>query len=261
MAYALITGGSKGIGKAMAENLAEKGYNLILVARNNEELLEVKKEFENKFMIKIDVLSIDLANYDASKQLYDWCISENFDIEIVINNAGYAVWGFFEKLTLNAQLEMMKLNMATLTSICHLFIPMLKTKKQAYILNIGSTAAYQSVPSLAVYAASKSFVVSFSRSLAFELSKTNISVSCYCPGPTKSNFTARAGMEAMQKVADKFNMDTKKVADLGIEAMFSKKIEFIPSFINQISAFATKFLPKKLVESIAANLYFKNLPK
>lgn len=261
MSFALITGGSKGIGKAMAKNLASKKYDLILVARNEAELEAAKTEIESAYLVKVLCLPLDLASDQAPKQLFDWCMSQNLNISILINNAGYGSWGFFENLPLEAQLTMMKLNMATLTSLCHLFIPILKKQSKAYILNIGSTAAYQSVPSMATYSASKSFVVVFTRALAFELAKTNISVTCYSPGATESNFTSRAGMQAMQKVADKFNMDTQVVADMGIKAMFSKKAEFVPGFVNQISVFATYILPKKLIETLAANLYFKNLPK
>jgi short-subunit dehydrogenase len=135
----------------------------------------------------------------------------------------------------------------------------LKQKKQAYILNIGSTAAYQAVPSMAAYSGSKSYVVLFTRALRYELKKTNVSVTCFSPGATASNFTQRAGMQAMQKIADKFNMDTQLVADLGIKAMFAKKAEYIPGILNKISVLATYWLPKSLIETFAANLYLKNL--
>lgn len=257
--FALITGGSKGIGKEMALVLAEKGYNILLVARNEAELAAAQKEIQEKFNVKVAFLAADLSQLGASKQIFDWVQKESFDVSVLINNAGYGLWGFFDKMTLESQQNMMVLNMNALVELTYLFLPVLKTKPQAYILNVASTAAYQAVPALGVYAATKAFVLSFSRALSFEMKKSTISVTCLSPGTTSTNFTNRAGMQAMQALADKFTMPADVVAKFGIKAMFAKKTEVVPGFVNIATVWATNFIPKSLIEGIAANLYYKHL--
>lgn len=259
MSYALITGGSKGIGKEIGYLLAAKGYNLLLVARSETELLQTKLEIETKFSVKVDVLSVDLSILAAPKQVLDWCNNNKYDLSILINNAGYGIWGLFEKSTLVEQLNMIQLNVNSLVELTYLFLPILKNVPKAYIMNVASTAAYQAVPSLAAYAATKSFVVLFTRAIRFELKNTAVSVTCLSPGATATNFTNRAGMQAMQAVADKFNMNADIVAKIAVEGMFANKAEIIPGFVNWISTMGTYFLPKSIIEGIAANLYFKHL--
>jgi short-subunit dehydrogenase len=131
----------------------------------------------------------------------------------------------------------------------------LRKQKQAFILNVSSTAAYQAVPTLALYAASKAFVLSFSRALRYELKDTNISVSCLCPGPTDTGFAHRAGMDALAELAAKFNMPADEVARIGLKGMFRKKVEIIPGFLNKVSSFGARHLSKAMIERITAGLY------
>lgn len=260
--YALITGGSKGIGKEMALILAEKGYNILLVARNEAELNGTKEEIKSKYQVQVLCLALDLSLANSPKQIFDWVKNENISFSILINNAGYGLWGYFDQISLQNQQSMMLLNMNSLVELTYLFLPILKTKPQAYILNVASTASYQAVPGLGVYSATKAFVLSFSRALQFELKKTAVSVTCLSPGATSTNFTNRAGMSKsadLQATADKFSMPADVVAQFGIDAMFAKKNEVIPGFVNKLTVFATYFLPKRIIETIAANLYLKNI--
>ncbi len=260
--YALITGSSKGIGKDMALELAKNGYDILLIARNEEELKSTQAEIVSKYKIKVHFLAIDLSTSDAPKAIYEWVSKNDYSISILINNAGYGLWGKFENLTFESQQNMMLLNMNSLVTLTYLFLPMLKNQPNTYILNVASTAAYQAVPALGVYAATKAFVLSFTRSLRFELKNTNVSVTCLSPGATTTNFTNRSGMkssDAMQAVADKFSMPSDVVAKFGIDSMFSKKAEVVPGLTNKIGVWATYFLPKSIIESIAGNLYIKNL--
>lgn len=260
--YALITGGSKGIGKEMAFYLAEKGYNILLIARNEAELLGAKEEIKSKFHVNVAFWALDLSLPDSPKQILHWVEKENFSVSILINNAGYGLWGYFDQISFENQQSMMLLNMNALVELTYLFLPSLKTKPQSYILNIASTASYQAVPGLGVYSATKAFVLSFSRALRFELKKTSVSVTCLSPGATTTNFTNRAGMSKsadLQATADKFSMPADVVAKFGIDAMFAKKNEVVPGFVNIITVWSTYFLPKSMIESIAANLYLKNL--
>ena len=181
--YALITGASKGIGKSIAYQLAKQGYPLLLVARSEAELKALSDDLQIQYGIEALFLSIDLSTNGASQKVTDWIKTNNYPVGVLVNNAGYGVWGNFSQSSLTDQLGMMQLNMNVVVELSHLLIPLLSQEKQAYILNISSTAAYQAVPTLAVYSATKAFVLSFTRALRFELAKTSISVSCFSPGP------------------------------------------------------------------------------
>lgn len=260
--YAIVTGGSKGIGKEMALELAKKGYDILLIARNESELNITKEELKSKFNINVSCLALDMSQPNAPKQIFDWVSNQNISVSVLVNNAGYGLWGYFDQISIENQQSMMLLNINALVETTYLFLPILKTNPKAYILNVASTASYQAVPGLSVYAATKAFVLSFSRALRYELKNTSVSVTCLCPGATTTNFTNRAGMSKsvdLQATADKFSMPADVVAKFGINALFANKNEVIPGFVNKIQVFATYFLPKIIIETIAANLYLKNI--
>jgi len=256
MAYALITGGSKGIGKAIAHNLATKKINLLLIARSENLLSEIADDLPKKYGIEVKYLCVDLANENAAEIIFDWVIKNNIQINILINNAGYGLSGNFEKYTAQAHVEMMNVNMTALVKLTSLFLPMLRRQDNSYILNVASSAAYQAVPYLSTYAASKSFVLSFSRALRHELRKTSISVTCISPGGTDTDFANRAdiGKKAI-KAGEKLNMTATKVASIAVDSMFNKKREVITGFVNKLGSFLVWLSPKKLSENFAAKLY------
>lgn len=239
----------------MALLLAQKGYNLLMVSRSESDLIALSNQIKADYNVKADYLAIDLSNAGAALQLFDWVKSLKSPVSILINNAGYGVWGNFGELNIAGQTSMMQVNMNAVTELSSHFIPLLKLQQQAFILNVSSTAAYQAVPTLAVYAATKAFVLSFSRALRYELKNTPISVSCLCPGPTDTNFAHHAGMDALADLAAKFNMTADEVAAIGIKGMFNKKAEIIPGFLNKLSATAAAISPKSLIEKITAGLY------
>jgi len=254
-AYALITGASKGIGKSIAYQLAKQGYPLLLVARSGEELKTLSDDLHAKYGTITPIFPIDLSIKEASLKVVDWIKMNNYPVGILVNNAGYGVWGDFSHSPLSDQLGMMQLNMNAVVELSHLLMPILSQEKQAYILNICSTAAYQAVPTLAIYSATKAFILSFTRALRFELAKTSISVTCFSPGPVDTGFAARAGLSALNKMAEKFNMQPDKVAKMAVKAMFGKKSEVIPGFTNIISVYANRILPKAFIEKTAAGIY------
>ena len=256
MEYALITGASKGIGKAIAYELAGRKINILLVARSEVLLKELAQDIKTRFGVQADYFAIDLSAPDAARHVKQQCIDKNYSINILVNNAGYGLWGRFDNLTLEEQNNMLRLNMNTLVNLCYELLPLLKTAKKAYILNVSSTAAYQAVPTLSLYAASKAFVLSFSRGLKIELKNTPVSVSCLSPGPTTSDFVNRARMgTAIQKKAEQFSMTAEKVAKIAVNGMFSGKAEIIPGISNILTAKITNFIPKWIPEKIAENLY------
>ena len=260
MPYAIITGASKGIGKDIAEELARRKYNLVLVARSESLLMQQSEELARKYSVDVMYKSIDLSEPNSSATVKAFISEHDLDISILVNNSGYGLWGRFEKLSLKDQLNMLRLNNESLISLTYAFLPQLQRQKQSYILNVASTTAYQAVPFMSVYAASKSFVVSFSRGLTAELKKSNVSVTCLSPGATTTGFMDRAGMDSEKiiKASEKVSMSSSDVAVQAVNALFGKKTEFIPGFINKLAAFATNVIPKSIIENIASGIYHKD---
>ena len=255
MAFALITGGSGGIGFYLARELASRKHDIILVARSSEQLSQRCDELSKAFNIRAEFLSLDLSTPNAHLTLKSWLNQNSFSIDILINNAGYGIWNPVEKTKLDELTNMMQLNMNTLVNLCYTLLPDLKTHKKSFILNVASTAAYQAVPTLTTYAATKAFVVLFTRGLRLELKKSTVSVSCLSPGATSTGFVDRAGMESMKERAEKFSMKPEAVAKIGIAGMLKGKSEIVPGFINWISVQLTYLVPKSLTEKIAQELY------
>jgi short-subunit dehydrogenase len=253
--YALVTGASKGIGKEIAVQLAQKGYNMLLSARSEQELAQLAAEIEEKYKVNALYFSADLSEPGSAEKLADWATGKTDNLSVLVNNAGYGIWGSFETLDLAAQMQMLQLNINAVLELTHHLLPCLKTKKQSYILNVASTAAYQAMPTMALYAASKSFILSYSRAISYELKDTSVSVSCLSPGPTATGFGSRAGLDAFAELAEKFNMPAALVAQIGLKGLFKKKPEIIAGFLNKVSAIGANLLPKALVERISANLY------
>ena len=255
MMFALVTGASGGIGLCLAEELAKRKINLLLIARSEDKLTAAATHLKSKYGIEAFILAIDLSQPLAENKVKAWVDAHQWPVNILINNAGYGLWGRAEDLDISTLNNMMQLNMNSMVNLSHSMIPILRKQTQSYILNVASTAAYQAVPTLTVYAATKAFVVLYSRGLRWELKGTGISVSCLSPGATSTGFIDRAGMQSMKERADKFSMKAEVVAAIGIDGMFKRKAEIIPGFVNWISVMATYLLPKTLVERIAYGLY------
>lgn len=256
MSYALITGAAKGIGRAIAEGLAAKNYQLILVDVDKAQLAKTAGHLQTKYEVSVKSIPLDLSDQHAATYIFRQTVLYHSKLQIVINNAGYGLNGAFETLGLEQQLNIIDVNIKAQLRIAHLFIPVLKNIPNAYLLNVGSTTSYQSVPFLSVYAASKAFVRSFTRSLRQELKGSSISVSCLSPGSTDTDFVNRAGMSAhTRKIADRFNMMPQEVARIALRGMFKGKAEIIPGFTNRLNAILPKFFPKIITERIAAGIY------
>jgi hypothetical protein len=256
MPYALITGASKGIGKAIAEELASKNCDLLLVARSESLLKEIADELSNRYAIQTAYLAIDLATPDAPGHVISWIEEKRYAVNIVVNNAGYGLSGYFDQYTNADYRAMMQVNMTVPIELTRGLLSELRKHPQSYILNIASAAAYQSVPGLTVYAATKSFLLSFSRGLRYELRKTTISVTVVSPGGTDTDFANRAKVGSKGvKAGEKLNMTPEAVASLAVKAMYARKAEIITGFINKLGAFLVWLFPKKLAEKTAAGIY------
>ncbi len=246
--YALITGASQGIGYEFAVILAEKGYNLILVARNGEKLAKIQAELTQKNKIKVLCSAQDLSQSIACDSVFTEFGGLN--VEILINNAGFGDFGEFVTSDWAKQNEMMQLNMVSLTQLTHLFLPKMVAQKNGKIMNIASTAAFQPGPLMSVYYATKSYVLSFSEAIGKELEKTGVTVTALCPGPTESGFQAAAALEESKLVKGKKLPTSKEVAEFGINAMMKGKSVKVHGFMNNFLAGLVKFLPRKMVLSM-----------
>ncbi|MGV8879688.1 MAG: SDR family NAD(P)-dependent oxidoreductase [Sphingobacteriaceae bacterium] len=253
--YALITGASKGIGKQIAIALAKRNYNLLLVARSAAALTTLKDELITGYGVTVEILAIDLSAPHAAEDVFNWCTENEFPISVLINNAGYGLFGKFENLALHDQLNMLQLNIDTVVDLTYRLLPILKKNPHSYILNVSSTAAYQALPGFAAYAASKAFILSFSRALRYELKNDHVVVTCLSPGPADTGFAERAGISAFSKFAKKFNMPPDTVAETAVKALFANQSEVIPGLTNKFSAFASRLLSKAFIEKTAASLY------
>ena len=232
--FALVTGASGGIGRSIALTLAKRGYNLLLVSRSTTELELLAETLKKDYSVQAVYYTADLAGTKGIDDVVQWIKDLNYPLSILVNNAGFGLWGKFAELSLDTQLQMLRLNIDAVVSLSHQLLPLLSKQKQAYILNVASTAAYQAVPTLALYSASKAAVLSFSRALRYELRKGPVSVSCLCPGPTDTGFAKRAGMDKLADLAEKFNMSPDEVANVAVKGLFAKKAEIIPGTLNKL---------------------------
>jgi len=259
MKQAVVTGASKGIGKAFAHLLGSQGYDLLLVARSEKTLAKEAQEISQKFGVKANTLFLDLSNPDSVPSIITWCEKQQFNPSVLINNAGYACWGYFDKIDLQQHQQMMQVNVSTLVGLTYGLLPLIRKNETGFILNVASTTAFQAVPTMTLYAASKALVRSFSRGLRYELRNSNVSVTCLSPGPIATNFIQQAGMQVMQETAKKFEMSAEEVAKRGLRAMFNKKAECVPGFLNYLNVKLSFILPDALLEKVAGKIYLSKM--
>lgn len=251
---ALITGASGGIGYELAKLFAEDGYNVILIARNAQKLNEIAKDFEQKYRIIAKVIAKDLSIPSAPDEIFTELQQERITVNVLVNNAGFASYGLFHELDLAAQLQMLQVNIVCLTNLTHLFLKDMVKQRSGKILNLASTAAFQPGPLMAVYYATKAYVLSFSEAIANELEDTGVSVTALCPGPTESGFQQRAAMEDSKLVSGQKIMDAETVAKIGYRGLMENKTVIVPGVKNKILAESVRFTPRKLVTKLVRNM-------
>lgn len=233
---ALITGASSGIGKSMAKYLSTLGYNLILVARNEEKLTNLK----NTLSTNVEILSLDLTNINNCYKLYN----EVKDIDILINNAGFGLFGEFNNTSLDKEIEMINLNITSLHILCKLYLNDFIKQDRGKILNVASIAGFMPGPLMSTYYATKNYVVSLSQAIKEELkkNKSNITISVLCPGPVKTNFDNTAGVTFSLK-----GLDSDYVAKYTIDKFLNNKFLIIPGFKIKILKIISKIIPDSIL--------------
>jgi len=241
---ALITGASSGIGRDMARILSEKGYDLILVARREERL----KELKNELRTNVEIISLDVAETENCYNLYNQV--KNQDIDIVINNAGFGVFGKFIDIELEKELNMIDVNIKAVDILTKLFLKDFKEKNKGYILNVASSAAFLPGPLLSSYYATKAYVLRLTEAIYEELrrEKSNVYVGVLCPGPVNTEFNKVANVRFALK-----GLSSEYVAKYAINKMLKKKLIIIPGFIMKCAKFGTRLVPEKLLLRIAYN--------
>lgn len=250
---ALITGASYGIGKELAELFAKDQINLVLVARSKDVLEKLAVDLKQTYSIDAEVIASDLSKPTAAYELYEQCQQKQISIDYLVNNAGFGLYGEFLNTDLQKEIDMIEVNIKSLMVLTKLFLPHMVERGEGKILNVASMASFQPGPLMAVYYATKSFVLHFSEALANELKGTGVTVTALCPGPTETMFGKRAGLD-QSKLFQRGVMDAKTVAKLGYRGFMAGKTIVIPGVMNRLSAFCIRFLPRSLVTRIVRQI-------
>jgi short-subunit dehydrogenase len=246
---ALVTGASGGIGLELARLFAADNYDLVLVARSEDKLRQIAEELSARFNISARALASDLARPEAPEEIFDELSAANVAVDVLVNNAGFGSYGLFAEGDERTQLEMLQVNVVALTHLTRLFLPGMIARRGGRVLNVASTAAFQPGPLMAVYYATKAYVLSFSEAIANELAGTSVTVTALCPGPTETGFVAAAGMEK-SKLFEANVMDARAVAVAGYRGMNEGKTVVIPGLRNRVMARAVSFAPRGLVTKV-----------
>jgi short-subunit dehydrogenase len=243
---ALVTGASSGIGNELVKIFAREGYNVVLVARNQGALETLAKELQTKHSISAVVVPADLSDRSTPGQIREELAKESVPVDYLVNNAGFQVRGLFQEADLKMQLSMMQVNMIALVNLTRLFIDDMVKKGDGGILNLASTAAFLPGPLMAVYYATKAFVLSFSQALADELRDTGVKVTALCPGPTRTEFASHFGTENSRLFKGAV-MDPETVALAGFEGLIKGKRVVVPGIRNRTLTTVTRLIPSRFL--------------
>lgn len=250
---ALITGASSGIGKALARHFAQDGYQLVLAARGVTKMQALADDLQKQFKVVVTVIGSDLETNDGAARLHAEVKARGIVLSALVNNAGYGAFGEFKDSALAPELAMMQLNMNTVIVLTKLFLPdLLATRGK--ILNTASTAAFQPGPYMAVYYATKSFVLRFSEAIASELEDTGVTVTALCPGPTASGFQDKADLGNSALIKGKKLPTSEAVAALGYRAMQRGQRVYIPGFVNWVMAQSMRITSRNLATKVVKTL-------
>jgi short-subunit dehydrogenase len=254
---ALITGASNGIGLELARVHASKGGDLVLVARNKAKLDELKTELESQFKIHVYTIGKDLSAHDSALEVYNEIKGQNIQVDYLINNAGFGDFGMFAETDWVKEEQMINLNITTLTQFTKLFLQDMVKRGNGRIMNVASVAAFLSGPTMAVYYATKAFVLSFSEAVDNEVRDKGVTVTILCPGATESGFQAAAAMEESNLVKGKKLPTSREVAVYGYAAMMKGKTVAIHGFVNYMLANSARFVPRALAVKITRKIQDK----
>jgi uncharacterized protein len=250
---ALITGASSGIGLELAHLFARDGYRLVLVARNRGTLRELGNDLQSHYHIPVRISPKDLSHPASPSELLSELQEAGIVLDVLVNNAGFGVGGAFLDTDWNNEAEMMQVNMVALTQLTKLFLPQIRAR-EGKVLNVASTAAFQPGPFMAVYYASKAYVLHFTEALAEELEDSRVTVTCLCPGPVRTNFQKRAHIGETRLVHSRLLVDVREVARMGYEGMKQGKRVVIPGWKNRLGVEMLRLSPRKMVTKVVRKI-------
>lgn len=257
MPTALITGASQGIGEEFARLFAKDYYDLILVARSRDKLEKLSAGLRADRGIQIRLLVKDLTEPNAPHQIFQELKQASIAVDILVNNAGFGVHGFFRETDWEREAQMIEINIRALTHLTKLFLPGMVERKKGRILNVASTAAFQPGPLMAVYYASKAYVLSYSEALQNELAGTGVTCSVLCPGPTRSGFQEASGQSGNLLLFKLTFMEAAAAAHAGYKGLMKGNTVIVPGLMNKFLAFMTRFSPRCLAPWIVRKMQEK----
>ena len=250
----LITGASSGIGRELSLVFAENGSNVVLVARNRDKLEAMARLIRERHTVRVDVLPKDLADAGAAESLDADLRAAGVNVDVLVNNAGFGALGPFAEISLDRQRQMIQLNILALTELTRLLLPAMRQRCRGGILNVASTAAFQPGPFMAVYYASKAYVLSFTAALAEELRGEPVTATCLCPGPTHTGFASKADAEH-SPLFEKLAMEAPEVARQGYRGFRAGKTVVVVGLTNKLGAFSTRLAPRWVAARLVRSLH------
>jgi short-subunit dehydrogenase len=251
--WVVITGASSGIGAELARVFAQRGYALVVVARRQDRLEQLQAELKAAYGAIVEILALDLEGSAAPMALHDTLVARGIEVHTLVNNAGFGLRGKFTTLPYERQVAMIDLNVSALTKLCRLMLPGMVERRRGGIINVASTAAFQAGPNMALYYATKAFVLSLSEALYEEAKPHNVVVSALCPGPTDTEFSQVADVE-MTRLFRTGVMSAAEVARAGVEGYEAGRAVVVPGATNRIGTIGAKFLPRALTRRLAGKL-------
>jgi uncharacterized protein len=254
MSTALITGASGGIGLELARLFAQEKHNLVLVARSENKLQELAAELRDKYGIEVHLFVKDLAVLSSAEEIYQALQQQGITIDFLVNNAGVGDYGFFAEADWKHSQQMIDLNITALTYLTKLFVKGMQERGRGRILNVASTAAFQPGPLMAVYFATKAYVLSFSEAIANELKGTGVTVTALCPGATESGFQKAAALEESKMVKGRKMPSSAEVAAYGYRHLMKGSTVVIHGLMNRLLAFSIRFSPRNIVTGITRKM-------
>ncbi len=253
---ALITGASSGIGLELARSFARTGYNLVLVARSREILDKLAREFTGQTGVGARVIGTDLSKPSAPMEIYEELQRQGVVVDVLVNCAGFGASGLFSEIEAQRQLDMIQVNVVALTELSRLFLKDMVARRSGKILNVSSTAGFEPGPLMAVYYATKAYVLSFSEALAEEVRGSGVTVSVLCPGPTRTGFQDKSGLKESRLFRNPLmgTLDAATVAKAGYMGLMKKATVIIPGAGNRFLIFGIRFVPRKLLTRVVKRL-------
>ena len=250
---AIITGASSGIGSELAPLFARDGYDCVLVARSHDKLTDLAERLEREYHVKTLVLAKDLAKPSSVDEIYEEVTAAAMPVEALVNNAGFTIFGLFTETNLQTELDLLQVNVVALTALTKLFVKDMVARKSGRVLNLASTAAFEPGPLMAVYYASKAYVLSFSEAIANELRGTGVTVTALCPGATSTGFQKRGNLED-SRLFQRGVADARSVALAGYRGMMAGKTLVIPGFGNKLVPWIVRLSPRSMVPRVVRRM-------